>query len=73
MSRVDLHDSFFALGGDSMIAAQMVRATRHMFGVPITLRGVFENPTVAGFACHVDALRQQHPSAPAPEGGPAHR
>lgn len=52
----DLDDGFFALGGDSLTAAQLVRATRHEFGVPVTIRGVFEHSTVAGFARYVDDL-----------------
>lgn len=63
VSRVDPHDSFFALGGDSMMSAQLIRLARHTFGLPIALRGVFENPTVAGLAHHVETLRRQHPPA----------
>jgi acyl carrier protein len=47
-------DSLFALGGDSVIAAQMVRLVRHTFQIPLPLRAIFRNPTVAGLARYID-------------------
>jgi len=47
-------DSLFALGGDSVIAAQVVRLLRQAFGIPLPLRIIFRNPTVAGLAGHID-------------------
>jgi acyl transferase domain-containing protein len=47
-------ESFFALGGDSVIAAQIVRVLRHAFDVPLPLRVIFRNPTVAGLASYIE-------------------
>ena len=44
------HSNFFALGGHSLLAAQIVGRTRKAFEVDISLRDLFENPTVAQFA-----------------------
>jgi acyl transferase domain-containing protein len=47
-------DSLFSLGGDSIIAAQMVRLLREAFDIPLPLRAVFQHPTVAGLARHIE-------------------
>ncbi|MFI8566235.1 amino acid adenylation domain-containing protein [Rhodococcus sp. NPDC078407] len=46
---VSVDDSFFALGGDSIIAIQLVARAKSL-GVVITARDVFERRTVAGLA-----------------------
>ncbi|WP_194290085.1 non-ribosomal peptide synthetase [Nocardia macrotermitis] len=49
VERVGIDDSFFALGGDSILSIQMaVRARRH--GVVFTPRDVFDHRTVAALA-----------------------
>jgi non-ribosomal peptide synthase protein (TIGR01720 family) len=49
VERVGVHENFFSLGGDSILAIQMMaRAGRS--GIRLTPRQVFENPTVAGLA-----------------------
>jgi hypothetical protein len=47
-------DSFFHLGGDSLVAARMLAATRVRFGTGLALRHVLTAPTLAGFARAVD-------------------
>ncbi|CCQ14127.1 putative non-ribosomal peptide synthetase [Rhodococcus sp. AW25M09] len=46
---VGVDDSFFALGGDSIVAIQLVARAKSL-GVVITARDVFERRTVAGLA-----------------------
>ncbi|MEM7116485.1 MAG: amino acid adenylation domain-containing protein [Chloroflexota bacterium] len=50
VDKVGIHDSFFDLGGNSLLATQLVFQVRQRFQVPIPLRQVFREPTVAGLA-----------------------
>jgi len=46
IERVGIYDSFFELGGFSMLATQLVTRVREIFGVQLAIRDVFESPTV---------------------------
>src|SRR5947207_1191641 len=61
LERVGIHDSFFELGGDSIISLQVVARAQQQ-GVRITPRQLFESPTIAALATvagHIDGDRIQ--------------
>ncbi|GLZ36652.1 non-ribosomal peptide synthetase [Actinokineospora sp. NBRC 105648] len=47
---VGVHDSFFALGGDSITALRLVSRVRRAFGVAVTPRDLFDAPTIGELA-----------------------
>ena len=56
VEHVGAYDNFFALGGHSMLGAQLLAALRSAFQVEIPLPSLFEVPTVAGMAERIRAL-----------------
>jgi non-ribosomal peptide synthetase component F/acyl carrier protein len=46
IDQVGIYDSFFELGGFSMLATRLITQVRETFGVQLAVRDVFESPTV---------------------------
>jgi thioester reductase-like protein len=57
LERVGIHDNFFDLGGNSLIATRLVFQLQEHFQVRLPLVRLFEMPTVAGLAKAVQNAR----------------
>ncbi|MGW7356848.1 amino acid adenylation domain-containing protein [Streptomyces sp. NPDC054802] len=76
LAGVSVHDDFFRIGGDSLLAVHLVRTAGHA-GIDITVAEVFAHPTIAGLAALVRDRQPEHrtglepvetaPITPAPE------
>ncbi|WP_394835269.1 amino acid adenylation domain-containing protein [Pendulispora rubella] len=59
-SHVDIHSSFFESGGHSLSAAILSSRIEQALHVPLSLREVFEHPTIAGLAARVSSKSRGH-------------
>ena len=57
IDRVGVSDNFIELGGHSVLATQIISRVRDLFLVEMTLRAVFEHPTVAALAQQIENVR----------------
>ncbi|KIF76822.1 hypothetical protein QR77_29090, partial [Streptomyces sp. 150FB] len=53
VAEIGRRDGFFARGGHSLLAMRALLAVREELGLPVPLRLIFEEPTVAGFAARL--------------------
>ncbi len=63
LREVGVHDGFFDLGGNSLVAPQLVLALRDRFGVDLPVAALFDLPTVGDLAGAVERIRQEGTAA----------
>ncbi len=63
LERVGVHDNFFDLGGHSLQSVQLVARLTAALDRPVSIKTVFEAPTVAAMA---DVLEREPAGSPAP-------
>ena len=51
---VGINDNFFELGGHSLLATQVISQAREIFHAELSLRSLFESPTVASLAVEIE-------------------
>ncbi|MEU1473443.1 amino acid adenylation domain-containing protein, partial [Streptomyces sp. NPDC005761] len=55
LERVGTEESFFALGGHSLLATRLVNGIRKALDLDVSVRDLFQSPTVAGLLRQLDA------------------
>jgi len=50
IEKIGTHDNFFKMGGDSLIATQIISRIRRLYNCDLSLKSLFERPTIAEFA-----------------------
>ncbi len=62
LEQIDLDSHFFRLGGDSILAAQVLARIQQRWQVELPFLVFFDSPTAAGLAAAVDTTRQGRPA-----------
>jgi amino acid adenylation domain-containing protein len=70
LAEVGIHDNFFELGGHSMSSMRLLGRVRSAFGVDLSIRDVFDTPTVEGLAAKLAGASAARPALhPRPRPG----
>jgi amino acid adenylation domain-containing protein len=62
VERVGRHDSFFEIGGHSLLAVRVVSRMRQVLEAPVALAHLFSHPTIESFAARLAGADEQHRS-----------
>jgi len=66
VERIGIHDDFFALGGDSLSAVQIIVHIYEVAQLNFEISRLFEAPTVAETAHHIETLQAGQAQRPSP-------
>ncbi|MEL6864783.1 MAG: amino acid adenylation domain-containing protein [Bacteroidota bacterium] len=64
VERVGRQDNFFELGGHSLLAMRLVAAIRRKMQTPLSVRAIFEHPTLSQLSLHLSGLQKTRLTAP---------
>ena len=56
LDQISVDDNFFMLGGHSLLGTQLIARVRDTFGVELSLRSLFDSPTIANLALEIERL-----------------
>jgi amino acid adenylation domain-containing protein len=56
MENIGIHESFFDLGGHSILAVKLMTQIRSSFGVQLQPHHIFRTPTIAGLAVLIESM-----------------
>ena len=69
LEEVGIHDDYFALGGNSLLAVNLIARIEAQFGVKLPVTSIIEAPTVARLASLVESKGSHEPLILIREGG----
>ncbi|MEG4958745.1 MULTISPECIES: amino acid adenylation domain-containing protein [unclassified Microcoleus] len=64
LKQVGINDNFFELGGHSLLATQLIAKVRDRFQVELSLRSLFQSPTVASLTLAIAQAKSQQSPEP---------
>jgi len=58
-SPIGINDNFFEIGGHSLLAAQVITRIRETFEIELTIRDLFDHPTIPELSSRIDRFEEE--------------